>query len=75
MIVDRRYEGQDCEIVLVLRDGTLTAAGGGLDRRLPGAPKDPDERTDEYGITGGTGAYAGASGVLATTASATTRST
>ena len=26
MIVDAAYEGQDCEIVLVLRDGTLTAA-------------------------------------------------
>jgi hypothetical protein len=66
-IIDRRYEGQDCEMVLVLRDGTLTAAGGGLDRKLPGAPKDPDELTDEYAVTGGTGAYAGASGTLATT--------
>jgi hypothetical protein len=67
VIIDRRYEGQDCDVVLVLRDGTLTASGGGLDRRLPGAPKDVDELTDEWAITGGTGAYAGASGTLATT--------
>ena len=35
-IVDRRYEGQDCDFVLVFRDGTVTASGGGLDRLLPG---------------------------------------
>jgi hypothetical protein len=68
LIIDRAYEGQDCQIVLVLRDGMLTAAGGGLDKRLPGQARDPDELTDEYALTGGTGAYEGASGTLSTTA-------
>ena len=31
-IIDRSYEGQDCDFVLVFRDGTITASGGGLDR-------------------------------------------
>ena len=63
-IVDRRYEGQDCDFVLVFRDGTVTASGGGLDRLLPGQSPPPDDAADEYAITGGTGAYRGASGVL-----------
>ena len=62
-ILDRRYEGQDCDFVLVLRDGTIAASGGGLDRLLP-AQSPPTEDADEYAITGGTGAYRGASGVL-----------
>lgn len=63
-IVDRRYQGQDCDFVLLFRDGTVTASGGGLDRLLPAQSPPPDDAADEYAITGGTGAYQGASGVL-----------
>jgi hypothetical protein len=66
VILDRSYRGQDCHFVLVLRDGTITADGGGLDRAIPGAPRDPDPFADEYAVTGGTGAYAGASGEMVT---------
>jgi hypothetical protein len=64
-IIDRSYKGQDCHFVLVLRDGTITADGGGLDRLLPGQ-HDPDPLQDEFAVTGGTGAYDGASGTLTT---------
>jgi hypothetical protein len=63
-VVDRRYEGQDCAFVLILADGTITASGGGLNRLLPGQAPPPPHAPDEYGITGGTGAYRGASGTL-----------
>jgi hypothetical protein len=66
VVLDRSYKGQDCRFVLVLRDGTITAEGGGLERRIPGAPPDPDPMADEFAVTGGTGAYAGASGELIT---------
>jgi hypothetical protein len=66
-VIDNRYEGQDCQIVLVLRDGTVTAAGGGLHKLLPGQPADPAPFTDEFAVTGGTGAYGGASGTLSIT--------
>jgi hypothetical protein len=48
----------------VLRDGTITASGGGLDRLLPGQPPSRPDTADEYAVTGGTGAYRGASGTL-----------
>ena len=63
-VLDRSYKGQDCEFVLVLRDGTITASGGGLDRLLPGQPQTRPQTPDEYAVTGGTGAYRGASGTL-----------
>ena len=63
-VIDNRYQGQDCQIVLVLRDGTVTASGGGLHRRLPGQPPASPGSADEYAVTGGTGAYNGASGTL-----------
>ena len=63
-IIDRSYEGQDCDFVIVFADGTLTASGGGLHRRLPGQPPSPPHAPDEYAITGGTGAYRSASGTL-----------
>jgi hypothetical protein len=63
-ILDRSYEGQDCQFVLVLRDGTITASGGGLDRLLPGQRPSPPHSPDEYAITGGTGTYHGASGTM-----------
>jgi hypothetical protein len=63
-VLDRSYQGQDCDLVLVFRDGTITASGGGLDRRLPGQPPQPAHAPDEYAVTGGTGAYRAASGTL-----------
>jgi hypothetical protein len=74
-IIDRRYEGQDCDFVLVLRDGTVAASGGGLDRRLPGQAPSPPHAPDEFAVTGGTGAYRGASGVLSWQAHADDSST
>ena len=63
-IIDRRYAGQDCDFVLVLSDGTVTASGGGLDRLLPGQSPSPPHAPDEFAVTGGTGAYRDASGTL-----------
>ena len=63
-IIDHTYRGQDCQFVLILRDGTITAAGGGLDRLLPGQQPSPPRPPDDYAITGGTGAYGDASGVV-----------
>jgi hypothetical protein len=63
-ILDRSYRGQDCQGVLVLRDGTITISSGGLDRLLPGQPASPPHSPDEMAITGGTGAYRGATGVV-----------
>jgi hypothetical protein len=63
-IIDRTYRGQDCDFVLIFKDGTITASGGGLDRLLPGQPKPPPRPADDYAITGGTGAFDGASGTL-----------
>ena len=63
-IIDRSYKGQDCDFVLVFADGTITASGGGLNRRLPGQPPSPPHAPDEFAITGGTGAYERASGTL-----------
>lgn len=60
---DRSFEGRQCVITLVLRDGQLTAHGGGLDRRIPGAPGH-GHQGDSFAVTGGTGAYEGASGAL-----------
>jgi hypothetical protein len=62
-ILDRSYRGQDCQGVLILRDGTITVTGGGLDRLLPGQHPTPSH-TDEMAVTGGTGAYLGATGVV-----------
>jgi hypothetical protein len=66
--VDASYKGQNCVITLLTRDGQITAQGGGEDRPLPGSGGDPgsgDPQTgDVFAITGGTGAYAGATGTL-----------
>jgi hypothetical protein len=60
---DRSFEGRQCVITLVLRDGQLTAHGGGLHRRIPGARREV-HRGDPFAVTGGTGAYEAASGTL-----------
>ncbi|HEX2410720.1 MAG TPA: hypothetical protein VHJ39_06110 [Solirubrobacteraceae bacterium] len=63
-VIDRRFRGQDCDFVIVFADGTVTASGGGLNRLLPGQRPSPPHPADEFAITGGTGAYRGASGTL-----------
>jgi hypothetical protein len=61
-IVDKRYRGVSMRADLLLGDGTLELQGGGLSRRAPGGGT-PAAETD-MAIVGGTGAYAGASGVV-----------
>jgi hypothetical protein len=67
-VIDVSYKGQACVFTLVTRQGQLTLAGGGEERRLPGTGGQPGPG-DEFAITGGTGSYAGAAGT------ATVRST
>jgi hypothetical protein len=61
--VDASYQGQNCVITLLTRDGQITAQGGGEDRPLPGSGGNP-ATGDLFAITGGTGTYAGATGTL-----------
>jgi hypothetical protein len=63
-VVDASYHGQDCTVTLILRDGQLTAQGGGLDRPLRGVGDGSPGAGDPFAVTGGTGAYAGAGGTL-----------
>jgi hypothetical protein len=59
---DATFQGEQCIVTLVLRNGTITAHTGGLDRRLPHAP--PPGTADVLAVTGGTGSYAGANGTI-----------
>ena len=61
-INDASFQGQQCAITLVLRNGQITVHGGGLDRTLPHAP--PPGGADVFAVTGGTGSYTGATGTL-----------
>jgi hypothetical protein len=63
-VIDHTYRGQDCQLVLIFRDGTITATGGGINRLLPGQSPPPPHAADEMAVTGGTGAYRGASGTV-----------
>ncbi len=63
--LDARYEALDCGLTLILRDGLLTAKGAGTSKPVPGVGR----TTEQYAITGGTGAYAGAAGAIARTGS------
>jgi hypothetical protein len=60
-IVDDRYQGVSIHADLLLADGTLELAGGGLNRRPPGGAA-PARNSSDMAVTGGTGAYAGARG-------------
>ena len=61
-INDASFQGQQCAFTLVLRNGQITAHGGGLDRRLPHSPA--ASGADVFAVTGGTGSYTGATGIL-----------
>jgi hypothetical protein len=63
--VDATYQGQQCLITLLTGDGQITAQGAGEHRRLPGGGGE-SAAGDEFAITGGTGAYAGATGTART---------
>lgn len=61
LAVDSAYEVLNCQLVVFLRDGLLTLHGARVTRRsIPVA----GGRRDDYAITGGTGAYANASGTM-----------
>lgn len=60
--VDARYEGAMQFATLFLPRGTLAVQGGGVNKAIPGAGR--VGTSEELAITGGTGAYAGASGTL-----------
>jgi hypothetical protein len=60
VLLDRTYHAQMCTITAILADGRITLQGAGLDKKLAGVGG-----TDEvYAITGGTGAYVGATGSM-----------
>ena len=61
LAVDLRYEGLQCTLTAVLGDGSITLQGASLNKRLPGATASSAE---VYAITGGTGAYVGATGTM-----------
>jgi hypothetical protein len=61
-INDASFQGQQCAMTLVLRNGQITIHGGGLDRKLPHSP--PPSGGDVFAVTGGTGSYTGATGTL-----------
>ena len=59
--IDVKFEGMQCTLTAVLTDGTITLQGVAMGKRLPGASGPP---ADLYAVTGGTGAYVGASGTM-----------
>lgn len=61
LAIDARYEALDCSLVAILADGQLTAAGAATDKPIPGGVGGTKE---EYAITGGTGAFVGATGTI-----------
>jgi hypothetical protein len=58
--VDATYRMLDCGVIVLLADGRLTMHGGYLARSVPGV----GGTGEQYAVTGGTGAYAGASGTM-----------
>ena len=61
LAVDLKYEGLQCTLTAVLRDGSITLQGASLNKRIPGSSAPSG---DVYAITGGTGAYVGAAGSM-----------
>ena len=59
--IDVRFQGLQCTLTAVLADGSITLQGASLSKHLPGATA---LSQDVYAITGGTGAYVGASGTM-----------
>jgi hypothetical protein len=58
--VDKTYGVLQCSLVVILPDGRLTIQGASVSKRIPGV----GGTGEEYAITGGTGAYQGATGTM-----------
>ncbi|MGH2967973.1 MAG: hypothetical protein ACRDK0_02735 [Solirubrobacteraceae bacterium] len=58
--VDKRFGVLQCSVIVILADGRLTLQGASVSKRIPGV----GGTGEEYAITGGTGAYVGASGTM-----------
>ena len=58
--VDKTYGVLQCSIVIILPDGRLTLHGASVSKQIPGV----GGTGEEYAITGGTGAYQGATGTM-----------
>jgi hypothetical protein len=61
LAIDRTYGGLACTVTAILADGSLTLQGAAVSKRIPGGVDGTEER---YAVTGGTGAYVGASGTM-----------
>jgi hypothetical protein len=61
-VIDKKYEGIQEVVTLVLADGTINAIGAGFNKTPAGLTK--AQLPDSLGVAGGTGAYAGAKGEL-----------
>jgi hypothetical protein len=58
--VDKAFGVLQCSLVVILPDGRLTLQGAAVSKRIPGV----GGKGEEFAITGGTGAYAGATGAM-----------
>lgn len=65
--VDATYKALQCNLVVIQSDGSITLQGAYLNKPLPGV----GGTHEEYAITGGTGAYAGATGSMTRTGNGT----
>jgi hypothetical protein len=65
--VDATYKALQCNLVVIRPDGSITLQGAYLNKPLPGV----GGTHEEYAITGGTGAYAGATGSMTRTGNGT----
>ncbi len=59
--LDKTYEGHLCSGIIILRRGSLTLSGGGVNRSIPNVGFGGG---DVFAIDGGTGAYARARGTM-----------
>jgi hypothetical protein len=63
--VDARFEGETCQMTLLLRDRqTVAAQSAALNRSLASVAPTSRGAGDEFAITSGTRAYRGASGTV-----------
>lgn len=61
VVLDRTYEGHLCTMAIILDGGSITLAGGGVNKAIPNI----DGRDgDVFAVTGGTGDHQGAGGQL-----------
>jgi hypothetical protein len=58
--VDSKYKALVCNLVAILPDGRISLQGAYLNKSLPGV----GGRDEQWAVTGGTGAYAGATGTM-----------